>query len=349
MRGNDSICGRHAIYGVVGETVINAVRNDMRVTIVGAGAIGSLLSARLARSGTDVLLLVRSQAPQTRRPNIINLIDDTDEYPVAVRTVSAPTDLGIQDIIVLAVKAHAIAGCLQQITPLIGPDTIVITAVNGVPWWFFEGHATAQRLVSVDPDGSIVNTLKHQQLVGCVLFPAAQIVAPNTVRHISGNRIIFGNPRHPDNQAATAAALFATAGFDTPVVPDIRAALWAKLVGNAAVNPLSVITGATIKHIAEDPNLSVILARAMTEIDAVGAAIEIVPMMAQGERLKLAASVGDHKTSMLQDYEAGRTLELSPLLGAVREIAQQKAVPTPVLDMFHHLIAAKLSMTASAT
>lgn len=324
----------------------------MRVTIVGAGAIGSLLSARLARSGCDVSLLARGDGAQTPRQNIVKLIDDAGDHAVAVRTEAVPANLGIQDVIVLAVKAHAIAGCLQQITPLSGPDTIIVTAVNGVPWWFFEGlpsAPSAQRLVSVDPDGSTVGSLKNQQLVGCVLFPAAQMVGPNTVRHLSGNRIIFGNPRRADNQATTAAALFATAGFDTPVVSDIRAALWAKLVGNAAVNPLSVITGATIRHMAEDPDLAAILTRAMTEIDAVGTAIEIAPMMAQAERLKLAASVGHHKTSMLQDYEAGRTLELSPLLGAVREIAEWKGIPTPVLDTFHHLIAAKLSLPAAHT
>ena len=142
--------------------------------------------------------------------------------------------------------------------------------------------------------------------------------------------------------------MFAKAGFETPVSTDIRAALWAKLVGNAAFNPLSVITGATIKDMAEHPNLSAILTSAMAEIDTVGQAIEIAPMMSQDERLKLASSVGHHKTSMLQDFEAGRTLELAPLLGAVREIARLKAVPTPILDTLEHLVAAKLSGASAA-
>jgi 2-dehydropantoate 2-reductase len=322
----------------------------VKVTVVGAGAIGSLLSARLTRSGCEVSLLVRDESSSVLKQNLIHLIDTTGEHTVAVNFENKPANLGIQNLVILAVKAQSVSGTLQQIAALLGPDTIILTAVNGVPWWFFEGHPSApseQRLKSVDADGRIVDAFKNQQLVGCVLFPAAQMLAQGTVRHLSGNRIIFGNPRRSDTQAAAVASLFANAGFETPVTPDIRTALWAKLVGNATVNPLSVITGATIKHMAEHANLSALLISAMAEIDAVGASIEIVPAMTQDERLKLAASVGHHKTSMLQDFEAGRPLELSPLLGAVREIAQWKSIPTPILDTFDHLIAAKLSAPAS--
>ena len=315
----------------------------MQVTIVGAGAIGSLLAARIARSGCDVSLLVRGDSSLLPGQSRIQLIDDDGEHAVAVGIESEPTKLGLQDLIVLAVKAHAIVGALHQIAPLLGPQTTVLTAVNGVPWWFFAGHQPRTDLTSVDPDGQISEALERQQLVGCVLFPAAQIIAPGCVRHISGNRIVFGNPRPADNRAADVVDLFANAGFEAPVAPDIRAVIWAKLVGNAAINPLSVITGATIQHMAEQPNLSAILTSAMAEIDTVGLAIEIAPMMSQGERLQLASSVGHHKTSMLQDFEAGRTLELAPLLGAVREIARWKAVPTPILDTFDHLVAAKLA------
>lgn len=325
---------------------------DVKIIIVGAGAIGSLLAARLAQSICDVALLVRDTVSVPSGGNFVKLIDQTGDQNVAVRFESEPSKLGTQGLIILAVKAHEIAGTLKQIAPMIDPNTIILTAVNGLPWWFFEGHhmaSPAAALTSVDSYGRIANALKHQPLVGCVLFPAAHMVAPGVVRHLSGNRIVFGNPRQSDNKAAMVADLFATAGFEAPVTADIRAALWAKLVGNATVNPLSVISGATIKHIAEHPDLSAILTSAMAEIDAVGSSIEIAPMMTQPERLKLAASVGHHKTSMLQDFEAGRTLELSPLLGAVREIAQWKGVSTPVLDTFHHLIAAKLSAPATAT
>jgi 2-dehydropantoate 2-reductase len=318
--------------------------DDVRVSIIGAGAIGLLLAGRLARSGCDVSLLVRGEPPLALRQNLVRLVDDSGDHAVAVRLEHAPSKLGRQDLVILAVKAHAIAGTLEQVAPLLGPDTIILTAVNGVPWWFFEGHEPARRLRSVDADGRIAEALKHQPLVGCVLFPAAQLQAPGMVRHLSGNRIVFGNPRPTDTQAAAVAHLFTSAGFETPIAPDIRAALWAKLVGNATINPLSVITGATIRQMAKDFNLSAILTSAMAEIDAVGAAIHIEPMMTQADRLKLAASVGHHKTSMLQDYEAGRTLEVSPLLGAVGEIAQLHGVPTPILDTFDHLVAAKLSV-----
>jgi 2-dehydropantoate 2-reductase len=297
-----------------------------------------------------VSLLVRDDMSRATRQNQINLIDTTGTHAVAVRVESVPANLGIQGLVILAVKAHAIKGSLEQIAALLGPDTIILTAVNGVPWWFFEGHQLAQptrQLMSVDTDGKIADALKHQQLVGCVLFPAAHMVEPGTVHHLSGNRIILGNPRHADTQAASIAKLFENARFETSVVPDIRAALWAKLVGNAAINPLSVITGATIRHMAEDADLSAILTNAMVEIDAVGRSIDIAPMMTQHERLKLAASVGHHKTSMLQDFEAGRSLEISPLLGAVCEIAQWTGVSTPVLDTFRHLIAAKVSAPAT--
>ncbi len=322
----------------------------MKVTIVGAGAIGSLFAARLARSGCDVALLVRDTASLPAQGNLIHLSDETGNHSIAVHFESDPTARGAQSLVILAVKAHAIAGTLQQIKPLLDADTIILTAVNGLPWWWFEGHQPAPpagALMSVDADGEIANALKQQSLVGCVLFPAAQIVSPGTVRHISGNRVIFGNPRPSDTQAIVVSNLFATAGFETPVAPDVRSALWAKLVGNATVNPLSVITGATIQNMAEHPNLSMTLTSAMAEIDDVGSSIGIAPMMSQPDRLKLAASVGHHKTSMLQDFEAGRPLELAPLLGAVREIAKWKGVSTPVLDTFHHLIAAKLSAPAN--
>ena len=322
----------------------------MKVTIIGAGAIGSLFAARLAHSGCDVALLVRDSASLPTHGNLIQLSDETGNRSIAVGFESDPTILGAQGLVILAVKAHSIAGTLQQIKPLLDAETIILTAVNGLPWWWFEGHQSAppaSALMSIDADGAISNALGHQPLVGCVLFPAAHLVAPGIVRHLSGNRIVFGNPRPRDNQALAVANLFAAAGFETPVSPDVRSALWAKLVGNATVNPLSVITGATIKHIAEDPDLSAILTSAMAEIDNVGSSIGIAPMMTQPERLTLAASVGHHKTSMLQDFEAGRPLELAPLLGAVREIAEWKGVSTPVLDTFHHLIAAKLSAPAS--
>lgn len=322
----------------------------MKVTVIGAGAIGCLLAARLARSECDLSLLVRDDGTALR--DQIQLVDEARDYIVPVRYENQSANLDAQDLIILAVKAHAIAGTLHQIAPLLGPDTIILTAVNGLPWWFFEGQQLVPpvgALTSVDTDGKIANALRRQPLVGCVLFPAAHMVAPGIVRHLSGNRIVFGNPRDIDDQAITVANLFANAGFETPVTPDVRAALWAKLVGNAAFNPLSVITGATIKHMAEHRDLSAILTSAMAEIDIVGSSIEISAMMTQTERLKLAASVGHHKTSMLQDFEAGRPLELSPLLGAVREIAQWKGVSTPVLDIVHHLIAAKISAPANAT
>ena len=329
MRDRDSICAHHIVY------------RYMNVAIIGGGAIGSLLAARLARSECDVALLVRDNEPALR--NHIKLIDDTGEHDVSLRIEHDPAKLGQKDLIILAVKAHAIGAALPQAGALLGPDTIIMTAVNGLPWWFFEGQSAAPiSMKSVDPGAAIAAALKQQPLVGCVLFPAAHKVAPGIVRHLSGNRIVFGNPRASDDKAEAVAHLFGKAGFETPVAPDIRAALWAKLVGNAAVNPLSVITGATIQHMAEHPHLSAILTSAMAEIDGVGAAINISPMMTQSERLKLAASVGQHKTSMLQDFEAGRPLELSPLLGAVKDIAAWKSIPTPVLDTFHHLIAAKL-------
>ncbi len=323
----------------------------MKVAIVGAGAIGSLFAARLARSGCDTALLVRDTTSLPAQGNLVQLSDESGDHRVAVRFESDSATLGVQGLVILAVKAHSIAGTVHQIEPLLGANTIILTAVNGLPWWFFEGLHSAPptgALMGVDAGGKIASALKHQPLVGCVLFPAAHMVEPGVVRHLSGNRIVFGNPRLDDDRAEAVANLFATAGFETPVTPDIRAALWAKLVGNATVNPLSVITGATIQNMAEHPNLSVILTSAMAEIDDVGSSIGIAPMMSQPDRLKLAASVGHHKTSMLQDFEAGRPLELAPLLGAVREIAEWKGVSTPVLDTFHHLIAAKLSAAANA-
>jgi 2-dehydropantoate 2-reductase len=321
----------------------------MKVAVLGGGAIGSLLAARLAKAGCDVTLVVRGSGWRDAPPNAIRLIDAMGEQTIPVQIRAAAETPELCDILVIAVKAHAIADAIAQVLPRIGPNTIVLTATNGVPWWFFIGEDAAPRqgrLQSVDPDGVIAKAIGRQPLVGCVLFPAAQSPGPGSVRHLGGNRIVVGNPIAAQSHASNVAAMFTHAGFDAPVAPDIRAVVWAKVVGNAAVNPLSVLTGATMQEIAENRDLSQLVTNAMAEIDAVGASMSILPSMPMAERLKLIASVGPHKTSMLQDFEAGRTLELSPLLGAVCEIARWACVPTPVLNTLQQLVSAKLLRVA---
>lgn len=321
------------------------------VTVFGAGAIGGFLAARLSFAGHRVSVVARGAQLAAIRQDGLRLIDTHGQRIAHVRAVGDGAELGLQDVVIIALKANAIGPALPAILPLLGPETIVVTAANGVPWWYFAGREQAPAgatLRSVDPDRAIWRTLGPERAIGCVLFPASEVVGPGVVRHRQGERLILGEP----SGATTArledlVALFRHAGLDPVATPAIRDALWAKLVGNAVINPISALIGATMGELAADVDARNLLTVAMTEVDSVGNALGHAPAASNSERLAMIQSIGDHKTSMLQDLEAGRPLELDPLLGAVCELGAWRGVQTPLLDALLGLLRARVRLLTS--
>jgi 2-dehydropantoate 2-reductase len=308
----------------------------MKVAVFGAGAIGGYLGAKLASAGQDVTLVARGPHLQAMQERGLRLIEGESETVTHPRAVATGEEAGPQDYVFLAVKAHSVTPALDAIRPLLGPETSVITAQNGVPWWYFygmDGQWQDQRLESVDPGGHIWETLRPERVIGCVVYPACEIDAPGVVRHIEDERFSLGEPdgSRSDRVAVLAKALIG-AGLRAPVRNRIRNEIWVKLLGNLALNPISALTRATLGEICGNPRARAFARAVMVEGQAVAAALgEEMPVTIDA-RLDGAAALGDHKTSMLQDLELGRPMELDALAGAVVELAGLTGVATPNLD-----------------
>jgi 2-dehydropantoate 2-reductase len=273
-----------------------------------------------------------------------------DERRVArVRCTADTREAGPQDYVVLAVKAHAVAPALDALKPLLGPKTAVVTAQNGILWWYTYGLAGAlanRHLDSADPGGRIWNALGPERAIGCVVYPSCEIVAPGVVRHLEGNRFMLGEPDGSRSARVVALAdAFTAAGLKAPVREKIRDDIWFKLLGNATFNPVSVLTGATLEQMGTDPQGREVIRRLMGEAVAVAETLGVVFPMDLDKRIDGAAKVGGHKTSMLQDYEQGRPLELDALVGAVSELGRLTGVPTPALDLVLDLVRLRLTST----
>lgn len=299
------------------------------IAIVGLGAIGGWVAARLALAGNAVVALAREAA--TTRTLVLH--DETGTERVPIRCAPA-ADLGEQQLVVIAVKATALADAAEAARPLIGPDTIVVPMLNGVPWWFIAG----QRLETVDPDRRIAAAIPLDQLVGCVVHAAVERDAADEVRVVHADRLLFGNVNlgQPE-EAERVARLFGWAGFRAEVVPDIRRAIWYKLWGNMTFNPVSALTLATGDRITGQPDVRAFILACMAEAAAVGARIGCPILESGEERLALTERLGPFRSSMLQDVEAGRPIELEALVGAPREIARREGVATPNIDALYGL------------
>lgn len=308
----------------------------MRICIFGAGAIGGLLGVRLALAGHDVSFLARGEHLAAIRAKGATLVSNGEVVTVHPPASDRPADLGPQDVVILAVKATAAATAAKTAAPLLGPETAVVTAMNGIPYWYFyrlPGRFENHRLASVDPDGAQWDGLPPARAVGCVVYAAGAIEAPGVIRHISGSRFVLGEPDGSDSaRVRRIADAFTTAGFDAPVSRDIRTAIWIKLWGNLSFNPVSVLTGGTLDVLATDDDSRRVIAAMMEESRAVAHRLGIDMGMDVETRLRMAAQVGAHKTSMLQDFERGRPLELDALLGAVVEMARLVGVATPMCE-----------------
>jgi len=308
----------------------------MKVCIYGAGAIGGFIGARLA-AGTpaQVSAVARGATLQSLQHHGWRLRQRGELLTGPVTAVSDAASLGPQDLVVIAVKGPALAAVADQLAPLLAPHTVVLPAMNGVPWWFGRGIAAIgdAPLESVDPGGRIAAKIPHEQVLGCVVHAATTSPEPGLVEHKMGQGLIIGEPAGGESARARAVgALLAQAGFDVTVSAGVRQDIWYKLWGNMTMNPVSAITGATVDRVLDDPLLLAFCANAMREASAIGARIGCAIAQTPEDRQQVTRKLGAFKTSMLQDVEAGRGIELDALVGAVREIAQRLSLPTPNID-----------------
>ncbi|MCI1192453.1 2-dehydropantoate 2-reductase [Calidifontimicrobium sp. SYSU G02091] len=310
----------------------------MKIAVVGAGAIGGYLGARLALAGEQVTFIARRKNLEAINAHGFRLIleDGSLAHARDVRAVERYADAGPQDAVLLTVKAHQVRDLLPDLRALFGPQTMVVTMINGVPWWYFHrlaGPYEGRRLDSVDPGGAIAAHIEPERIIGSVVYPAAELVEPGVVRVIEGNRFTLGEPDGSRSERIEALSqAMIRAGFKAPVSKDIRGEIWVKLWGNLSFNPISALTHATLEDICRFPPTRALAARMMAEAQAVAEALGVRFKIGLEQRIAGAEAVGAHKTSMLQDVEAGRALELEALVGAVVELGRITGVPTPTIE-----------------
>jgi 2-dehydropantoate 2-reductase len=309
----------------------------MKFCVYGAGAIGGYLAVELALSGQQVCVVARGAHLKAIQENGLKLISGGREKLARVQAAADPGTFGIQDVVICALKAHQAYDSAGAFAPLLGPETSVLTAMNGIPWWYFYragGPLEGRHLQSVDPDGRQWHAIGPQRAIGCVVEPACEVTAPGVIVHHDLNRFIIGEPdgTHSNRTAALAKALV-EAGFDAPVRDNIRYNIWLKLWGNVCFNPISVLTGATLDRMIGEPALLALCKTMMLEAKAVNEALGVqIPAHMMERRLAVAGSLVGHKMSMLQDLERGRKLEIDALVTAVQELGRLTGVSTPLVD-----------------
>jgi len=313
----------------------------MKVCIYGAGAIGGLIGSRLAAAGKcTVSAVARGATLDALREHGFRLRESQQEggslWSAPVNASDDPKALGVQDVVVIAVKGPALSAVAQTIAPLLGPDTVVLPAMNGVPWWFGKGVPAleAAPLQSIDPGGRIASAIASEHVVGCVVHASASTPQPGLVEHKMGRGLIVGEPAGGESaRTRRLAGLLTQAGFQVTVSPDIRRDIWYKLWGNLTMNPVSAITGATIDRVLDDPLVLEFCSAAMREAAAIGARIGCAIAQSPEDRHAVTRKLGAFKSSMLQDVEASRTIELDAIVGVVREMAQRLGIATPNIDV----------------
>jgi 2-dehydropantoate 2-reductase len=325
----------------------------MKIAIIGAGAIGGYLGAKLSIAGEQVTFIARNRNLEAINARGFRLIleDGREEHAPAVRAVQRMAEAGPQDAVLLTVKAHQLRDVLPEMRALFGPHTAVVTMINGVPWWYFHrlaGPYEGRALQSVDPDGAIAATIAPERIVGSVVYPASELVEPGVVRVVEGNRFSLGEPsgERTERVEQLSQALM-RAGFKAPVSRDIRSELWVKLWGNLSFNPISALTHATLAEICGFAPTRALAAAMMREAQAVAEKLGVRFKITLEQRIAGAEAVGAHKTSMLQDVEHGRALELAALVGSVIELGRITDTPTPTIDAVHAL-ASLLAHTLAA-
>lgn len=310
----------------------------MKIAVIGAGAIGGYLGARLALAGNEVTFIARGANLEAIRKNGFKLIEEDGSEHIAktAQAVLRMEEAGAQDVVLLALKAHQVSALAADVPKLFGPGTVVVTLQNGIPWWYFYKHGgdlAGRPVQSVDADGNIARHIPSERIIGCVVYPASELVAPGVVKVIEGNRFSLGEPDGTESERIKKISdAFKQAGFKSPVSTDIRAEIWLKLWGNLSFNPISALTHATLVDICQYPPTRNVAAMMMTEAQTIAEKLGIKFRVSLEKRIAGAEGVGKHKTSMLQDVEAGRAIELEALVGSVLEMGKLTQTPTPYIE-----------------
>jgi 2-dehydropantoate 2-reductase len=310
----------------------------MKICIIGAGAIGGYLAVKLALAGEHVTVIDHGPKVDVIRKNGLKLMmhDGREHAARNVKATGNMKEVGAQDIVILAVKAHQVESATKEIQTLFGPDTVVVTTQNGIPWWYFYKHGgefEGRRVEMVDPNGATANHLDVNRVIGCVVYPAAEVVQPGVIRHIEGDRFPVGELDGTETaRVIKVSEAFIKAGFKSPILPNVRSEIWLKLWGNLTFNPISALTHATLVDICQFPLTRNLAAMMMTESQTIANKLGIEFRVPLEKRIAGAEKVGKHKTSMLQDVEAGRGIEIDALIGSVIELGKLTQTPTPHID-----------------
>ncbi len=308
----------------------------MKICVVGAGAVGGYLAVRLAHAGYEVSAIARGPHLAAIRANGLKLVEAEQELvATTLEATDRIADLDTQDVVLLALKAHQITAVVDDLPVLLGPDTVLVTLQNGIPWWYFQklGGPYADRVVeTVDPGGVLFGAIDPDRLIGCIAYPAASIAEPGVIRHIEGNRFPVGELDGSDSERLRmVSGLFEQAGCRSRMLDDIRSEIWLKLWGNLTFNPISALTHATLVDICQFPLTRELAATMMTEAQTIGERLGAGFRVPLERRIAGAEGVGKHKTSMLQDVEAGKPIEIDGMLGVVVELAEMTGVEVPTL------------------
>ena len=316
----------------------------MKIAIIGAGAIGGLVGAKLALAGEDVTFVVRGANLDAIGKNGVKLVSREGVEQIATN-VKASDDydaIGVHDMVILAMKAHQVESVVPDLPKLLGPQTMVVTMQNGIPFWYFSKHGgplEGTRITSVDPTGSLLAKIPAVHIIGCVVYPASELVAPAVIQHFEGDRFPVGELDGSISPRVTRVSeCFVNAGFKAPILDNIRSEIWLKLWGNLTFNPISALSHATLVDICQFPLSRALAASMMSEAQAVGEKLGITFRVSLDKRIAGAEKVGKHKTSMLQDIEAGRAPEIDALVGSVVELARLVDLPTPHIDTVYALV-----------
>jgi 2-dehydropantoate 2-reductase len=311
----------------------------MKICVVGAGAIGGLLAVRLSRAGNEVSVIARGPHLAAIQATGMTLIQDGERMVAAMAASDRFEVLGAQDLVILALKSHQIEAVVDELPKLMGPETVLLTLQNGIPWWYFQklgGQYDGRTVEAVDPNGILARKIDADRIVGCIAYPAATIAEPGVIKHVEGVRFPIGELDGSESERTQGISdALVEAGFKAPVLADIRSEIWLKLWGNLTFNPISAMTHATLVDICQFPKTRGLAAAMMTEAQTIGEKLGATFRVSLEKRIAGAEGVGKHKTSMLQDVEAGKPLEIDGMLGAVVELGEVTDTPTPALNAIY--------------
>jgi 2-dehydropantoate 2-reductase len=302
----------------------------MKFLIAGAGAIGAYMGARLAKAGFDVTLFARGPHLRAMQEHGVRVRSVEGDFQTQPRIVGSLDEAGQADVVFLGVKAHSLTQLAPHLKPVLGPDTTVVSTQNGIPWWYFQGFGgqwDGLRLERIDPGGVISAAIEARRIVGSIVYFSTEIYEPGVVQHIEGNRISLGEPDGSRSERCRRIAeALVTSGLRCPITTHIRQEIWVKILGNASLNPVSALTRATLAQMLRDPGVAEVIRKIMQEVEAVSKKLGMELSVSVEQRMAGAAKVGEHKTSMLQDLEAGRPMELEALVGSVVELGDRVGV-----------------------